>query len=420
MKTALLFAFCLHCFYLTAQDKNATPGTMARVTPAGVARAVVVGISDYQSPQIPDLRFADRDATAFADWLRSPAGRALPPENIVLLTNKTATTGAIASAMDWLIAECQAGDRAIIYFSGHGDVETRTKFQRGFLLTYDSPPSNYLAGAFALIFLQDIISTLADQGVQVLMISDAWYEQAVARSPEQANNWFYYCQTAYILGHKEVSASVFHKYLALHPENNGFVNRMAIFYKNHSEYELTEQILKAAIERAPKAPFFYRNLARLYFFFGKKQEAYAVLEEAKKIAPDEPLTDPLYALLKYFDEPQSAKIHFDEIAKNNPDLSSLWDCLESMRQNEFEKADACWERVRAAPDWFWEDLIKYRYLQMKIRQGEKESALQLFSELLYGHVEYQLFVTDPGLDPIRDMEPFQELMRRFFPEKTRP
>ncbi|MFZ1255715.1 MAG: hypothetical protein WAR77_05145, partial [Saprospiraceae bacterium] len=36
--------------------------------------AVVVGISDYQDPGIPDLRFADRDAEAFANYLRSDAG----------------------------------------------------------------------------------------------------------------------------------------------------------------------------------------------------------------------------------------------------------------------------------------------------------------------------------------------------------
>ncbi|MBK6996737.1 MAG: hypothetical protein IPH31_18090 [Lewinellaceae bacterium] len=35
-------------------------------------RAVVIGISDYQDPQIPDLRFADADANAFANFLRSP------------------------------------------------------------------------------------------------------------------------------------------------------------------------------------------------------------------------------------------------------------------------------------------------------------------------------------------------------------
>ena len=35
--------------------------------------AVVIGISDYQDPKIPDLRYAHRDAEAFALFLTSPS-----------------------------------------------------------------------------------------------------------------------------------------------------------------------------------------------------------------------------------------------------------------------------------------------------------------------------------------------------------
>ena len=40
-------------------------------------------------------------------------------------------------------------------------------------MTWDSPPAVYAAGAFSLVFLQDVISTLADAGVQTLIVSDA-------------------------------------------------------------------------------------------------------------------------------------------------------------------------------------------------------------------------------------------------------
>jgi hypothetical protein len=53
--------------------------------------AVVVGISDYQDKDIPDLCFADWDAEAFANFLRSPAGGNVKPENLQLLTNEKAT-----------------------------------------------------------------------------------------------------------------------------------------------------------------------------------------------------------------------------------------------------------------------------------------------------------------------------------------
>ncbi len=172
----ILFYLILLPFWANAQtEKGATPlsPSHALTLSNSVTRAVVIGISDYQDERIPDLRFADRDAEAFASWLRSPAGGSLPENQIKVLTNKNATTGKMIAALDGLIIASKPGDEAIIYFSGHGDVERVTKFQRGFLLTYDSPPAVYAAGAFSLQYLQDIVTTLSEAGVQAVVITDA-------------------------------------------------------------------------------------------------------------------------------------------------------------------------------------------------------------------------------------------------------
>ena len=140
----------------------------------GTTRAVVIGISDYQDSHIPDLNYADKDAEAFAAYLQSPAGGNVPPENLKLLLNEQATMAAIAGELDWLVEASQAEDQAIIYFSGHGDVEAKTARQPGFLLTYDSPSKIYIAGAYPLFYLQLIIETLSlDKNVQTLVITDA-------------------------------------------------------------------------------------------------------------------------------------------------------------------------------------------------------------------------------------------------------
>ncbi len=57
---------------LVAQNqKGATPMAGSQLpTTTGQTYAVVVGISDYQDSGIPDLRFADKDAEAFANYLR--------------------------------------------------------------------------------------------------------------------------------------------------------------------------------------------------------------------------------------------------------------------------------------------------------------------------------------------------------------
>jgi tetratricopeptide (TPR) repeat protein/uncharacterized caspase-like protein len=172
----VLLFFMLFLETLVAQERGVVPLSKTGLgTPDAkpTVYAVLAGISDYQDKDIPDLQFADKDAEAFANYLRSPAGGALDADHLKVLFNAQATTGQIIAALDGLISVCRPGDVAIIYFSGHGDVERVTKFQRGYWLTYDSPATVYAAGAFSLVFLQDIITTLSDAGVQVIVVSDA-------------------------------------------------------------------------------------------------------------------------------------------------------------------------------------------------------------------------------------------------------
>ena len=136
---------------------------------------VVVGISDYQDAGIPDLRFADKDAEAFANFLRSPAGGSLDDDHLKVLINEQATQAQFAGALDWLWEVAQENDTAIIYFSGHGDVEKKSLTQPGFLLCWDAPARVYMAGgAFPLNMLQEVISTISVQNkAKVIMVADA-------------------------------------------------------------------------------------------------------------------------------------------------------------------------------------------------------------------------------------------------------
>ncbi|MCK6692835.1 MAG: tetratricopeptide repeat protein [Thermoanaerobaculia bacterium] len=138
-------------------------------------RAVVIGISDYHDPEIPDLRFAHRDAEAFANFLRSPAGGSLDGDHLKVLTNEQATAGRIAEALDALVEQAKEGDQVIIYFSGHGDVERKMVSQPGFLLAWDAPSRVYMGGGtYSLAFLQEVVATLSTQNkARLMVITDA-------------------------------------------------------------------------------------------------------------------------------------------------------------------------------------------------------------------------------------------------------
>ncbi|MGB4970905.1 MAG: caspase family protein [Saprospiraceae bacterium] len=183
---------CGSILELFSQSKPASPagrGASPIITPNSLnltnsTYAIVVGISDYQDPQIPDLRFADKDAEAFANYLRSSTGGKLDIDHLKVLLNEKATMAQFAIALDWLMEVVKENDQVIIYFSGHGDVEKKTITQPGYLLCWDAPSRVYLAGgALALPMFQDIITTLSTQNkAKVMVITDACHSGKLAGS----------------------------------------------------------------------------------------------------------------------------------------------------------------------------------------------------------------------------------------------
>jgi tetratricopeptide (TPR) repeat protein len=141
-------------------------------TPLLINRALIVGISDYFN--IDNLQFAHSDALAFYNFLRSPAGGNVDTSNIMLLLNDEATSANFFSGLDWLLTETKEGETVAIYFSGHGDLETKTIRQNGFLLGYDSPKACYMAGAIGVGYVQDYLATLvAANKAKVILFTDA-------------------------------------------------------------------------------------------------------------------------------------------------------------------------------------------------------------------------------------------------------
>ncbi|RAJ93092.1 putative caspase-like protein [Larkinella arboricola] len=101
----------------------------------GQTYAVVVGISDYQALTYAngDLRYADKDARQFIQFLQSRWGGRVATSHIRLLTNRQATSANIFEALR-LFRKADAGDRVILYFSGHGMPDS--------LVPYDAQPGD--------------------------------------------------------------------------------------------------------------------------------------------------------------------------------------------------------------------------------------------------------------------------------------
>jgi tetratricopeptide (TPR) repeat protein len=188
MKIHCLLLFSLFMNVLYAQPpgtsaKGGEPLSTATSFP-GITKALVIGISDYQDDGIPDLKYADKDAREFVKYLKSNGGGSLKDDQIRLLTNEQATTAQIYSELDWLMEACGPDDQAVIYFSGHGDVETKTKRQQGFLLAYDTPPTNYMIGALRLNDLNNYLETIVEGKSKIIVITDACHSGNLAGGRE--------------------------------------------------------------------------------------------------------------------------------------------------------------------------------------------------------------------------------------------
>jgi hypothetical protein len=157
--------------------------------------ALVVGISDYADPGIPDLRYAHRDAFAWRDFLLSAEGGAFQPARVKCLVNEQATRVNIISSISGFLNAAGPEDLVFVFFAGHGTPEQRKK-TIPYLLCYDSVPGKYAATA---IEMTDLKKKLEDyvNSQRVILIADAchsagtegWQQGVRAASGDVAEYW---------------------------------------------------------------------------------------------------------------------------------------------------------------------------------------------------------------------------------------
>ena len=81
--------------------------------------ALVVGISDYQDDRL-NLRFADRDARAFAKLILTEEGGGFDSDKVLVLLNEQATAGDLQRALRSFLKKPAKEDFVVIYLACHG------------------------------------------------------------------------------------------------------------------------------------------------------------------------------------------------------------------------------------------------------------------------------------------------------------
>ncbi|MBS1794518.1 MAG: caspase family protein [Acidobacteria bacterium] len=133
--------------------------------------AVVVGVSEYQYTDagLKNLSFADDDAQAVADFLKTPAGGGFSAADIRLLVNRDATLLGVRSALAETAKRARTEDLIFIFIAGHGAPDPLAPQNLYFLLS-DTKVVDMAKTAFPMNELKQILDTqVSAQRVIVLI-----------------------------------------------------------------------------------------------------------------------------------------------------------------------------------------------------------------------------------------------------------
>jgi hypothetical protein len=143
--------------------------------------AAVIGISRYRNSKLPQLRYADRDASAFCQFLTSPldsGGMGVSPANVRKLINKDATRMNIVASVTDFMKRAIEEDVVIIYFAGHGYPDP-DRPEVPYLLAYDSDLSQLAGTAVEMKVIQDAIRFYI-KAKKVIVFVDACHSAGVS------------------------------------------------------------------------------------------------------------------------------------------------------------------------------------------------------------------------------------------------
>ena len=122
--------------------------------PIGPRNAVslLFGIGDYhQRERIAPLRYSARDARALARLLTDPEVCNFSRKRTSLLTDGNATRRSMVRRLSsWLPEQARGADLVVIYFAGHGVVQSVGGREEGFLLPHDADPDDVIGSGVAM------------------------------------------------------------------------------------------------------------------------------------------------------------------------------------------------------------------------------------------------------------------------------
>ena len=167
LSVALMFVLNTHLYAARIIKKIA--GLSHKSGKIGIFRALIIGIQNYNSPKIDDLKTSLKDAPVMADILKSKYRF-----QVEILLGQKATKRAIAKALRNISSKAKPGDSVLIYYAGHGDFDRQ--YDSEWWIPADAKKRD------SLTYLDNTLvqrAMKAKDARHVLLISDSCYSGAL-------------------------------------------------------------------------------------------------------------------------------------------------------------------------------------------------------------------------------------------------
>ena len=171
---ALFFCSCLFADEKAIGIEEAIGLVPAQMQTPG-RYALIIGVSTYEDKRISELGACVNDARGIYSALTDPAVGMFSKEDVTLLLNESVTERNVVASLDKIAAKAGTDDLVVVFFSGHGVVDSRG---RSYWVMHDTDLSSLRATALPRTELTDLFEYIRTSRLVTLI--DSCYSAATA------------------------------------------------------------------------------------------------------------------------------------------------------------------------------------------------------------------------------------------------